>query len=199
MCYHKSYVIIESGKILSHPLSDHHSDIRLYHGIRDDMHTDRVSNLAIEYQPVTDLFNIAGWRHVMDQPRKPEWYDDFQYQKLQEQLVSDFKRMCKPSEKLYQREGSIELPYLKRLPVGARIVSGKEVTLGSLVDMTGVTIECDVFKYMSTENIKPMMIANPPSRNSIRCRSVVMADPDMEEGSRMTKYLIDTKQLVVTG
>lgn len=129
MCYHRSFIVTEDEKVLSHPKSDHHTEIRALHKIREQGFHHTPEHAAIEFRPVSDLFNLKGWDFVVDQPVKPTWWTTRHQKAVMDRMEVELKRFTSVDSKVYYSESSLELPYLKRLPTGAHLVSEGRILL----------------------------------------------------------------------
>ena len=140
MCYHRSFIVTEEGKVLSSPTSDHHTDIRFASGIREEGFHETIPHVAIEYRPKHTLFDLRGWDIVVDQPAKPEWYGTKHKKALRDKLQQEFEERAAPKQRVYKAIAAIEIPYLEMLEPGSTIVSKDCVFLASMRDLIEVTV-----------------------------------------------------------
>lgn len=120
MCLHRSYVVTEDYKVLSSKRSDHHTDIRKEHSIRDDMHNNKVENVSIEYRPEHELFDPSSWTFIFDgggqltSGVKPKWWTKEHRDKVNEKLAQDFMKYS-AIDSTYVFPGELDLRALKYL------------------------------------------------------------------------------------
>lgn len=130
MCYHRSFIVTESEKILCHPTSDHHTDIRKAFKLREPGLHHSEAHVAVECVPVHDLFDLAGWEVKLDEPTKPDWYDSDLEKKVLDKMVGELKARSS-SNGTYASEHELAFGFLKRWKPGTIIRSDKRIVLKS--------------------------------------------------------------------
>lgn len=106
MCLHRSYIVTEAGKVFSDPLSDHHTNIRAKHNIREEGFHHSEPHAAIECQPINDLFNVQDWSLVIDEERTPAWLKKSHKDKVIERLIEESKQFSNKWNRTYKFDGN---------------------------------------------------------------------------------------------
>lgn len=92
MCLHRSFVVSETAHVWSCPDNDHHTQIVQRHHLADlQKHPGIREPVFVEYQPIQDLFDLAGWRLIFDNNTgtPPSWWTKTHEKELQDKLEQD--------------------------------------------------------------------------------------------------------------
>ena len=139
MCYHRSYIVTKNLKVLSHPSDDHHTSIRAEHKIRDDAHVDD-KNVSVEYNPITDLFDLKRWYFSFDGNPKPSWWESEHQERVYATLLKEHMRYSS-MDSTYIFPGDLELEQLQNLRANSTIIAGGHVVANRLTILPpGTTI-----------------------------------------------------------
>lgn len=130
MCYHRSCVVTEDEKVWFHPRSDHHTDIRKLHHIREEGFHATMGQVALECVPVHSLFDFAGWELKLDQPCKPNWYDTTIEKKVLDKIASDVLRKMNRDSRSYGGGDELMLPHLRQIDNGTYLTAEQVLMLG---------------------------------------------------------------------
>jgi hypothetical protein len=118
MCYHRSCVVTEDEQIYFHPQSDHHTAIRKEYGLPEVQFHEKMKQVALECVPVTSLFDIGGWKLKIDQPIKPEWFDEAVSKKVMDKLASEHKKFANKNAQSYGGLDELAFADLETYPEG---------------------------------------------------------------------------------
>lgn len=98
MCNFLSAIVLRSGEILCDPEhTDSHEDLVAAHNLRDNGHGGFV---RIEFIPVNEQFtDVSSYKLVLDEPDRPEWFDDALEERILESLRDRVRRMIVDDER----------------------------------------------------------------------------------------------------
>lgn len=196
MCYHRSFIITESLKVLSHPTSDHHTDIRASNGIREEGFHHTEPHCAVEYNPVSNLFDIHnGWDFKVDEKVKPKWWSHEHYDKILSALESDFKRCASIDSTVYKTNRSIEIPYLRNIKSGTVLISNQQVSFACVEDMTDVTVIAPKIEFYDVRMRDERFCRN----NKFICDIFKSRRPGFEQVLKRSGQLIERRQIECRG
>lgn len=189
MCYHRSYIVTENCKVLSHPTSDHHTDIRQEHRIREDGLYSSTMCAAVEYRPRGNLFDPKTWELVIDEQRKVEWFGKDHREAALEKLISDFKYRASGDSTVYKSPGELLIPFVNSFKPGTTLIADMvHIAPGGLVQELTILARDIIFDDVNFADARGCRFICERFRthHSRRSRS-------------MEHYLRQSNQLIETG
>lgn len=126
MCQHRSYIVLETAKVLSLIDNDSHADIAEKHHLRDTA-LNQSRHCSIEMIP-DRLHDCSGWKLIFDDA-KPDWWSEHHEKELRRQLARDHAVFWKDGE--YKFGGDLNLISLTSLPADAKLSAGGDLDLRS--------------------------------------------------------------------
>ena len=177
MCMHRSYIVTEDYKVLSHQRCDHHTQIRAEHKIREEGFIATKPHAAIEYRPRRDLFDLTTWECHIDEARKPDWWTKEHQAKTLDKLESEFRKFnCLDST--YVFPGELDLRFLENMRPNATIIADtilldglRELPPCTLVARNGITLRGLHRTFPGTNIIAPIIEVFHPE--VLRCANVI--------------------------
>lgn len=176
MCLHRSCIVTRDERILFHPTSDHHTDIRREYKIRDDMHSDKEDHVSVECVPVHDLFDLGGWKVKLDQDYKPKWYDKSIEKKVLNKMVLEFEKRASIKHRVYaNREGSLEFGDIERFPVDTVLIADDIILLHGMCEpVRGLIVKA---RQIRIPHIREFGSYHPPFEGCVfQCESLQVQD-----------------------
>src|SRR5574343_276120 len=90
MCNFLSAIVKKNGDVLWHPNLDSHSDLIIYHKLRDDRFRNNFAK--VELTPGDNPLDPTTWQWKIDEPTRPEWMDEVE-DTAQKKLITIAKGM----------------------------------------------------------------------------------------------------------
>ena len=132
MCQHRSYIVLESGKVLSLEKDDSHEKIREAFNVRDT-NLEAGRQTSLEMLPV-DLTDCSTWKLHFDST-KHDWWTDNHEKAVREQLRRDHAKYWHKKNGVYVFGGNLDLRSLTSLPANAKLSAGGDLDLSSLTSL----------------------------------------------------------------